>query len=232
MALTKFTIPIVLIIFKRPETTKKVLQILSQIKPEKLFVIADGPRTDQPGENLLCAETRQLVDTEVNWDCQVFTNYSPQNLGCRQRVISGLNWVFSQVEQAIILEDDCLPDLTFFPFCAELLAKYAEENSVMAIAGDNFQPRDYQNNYQSNYSYYFSLYPHCWGWATWRRAWQKLDEQLTDWPLLREKNWLKQKLTNPLAMQYWSKIFQNVYEGFNSWAYIWQYACWLHQGLT
>ena len=232
MALTKFTIPIVLIIFKRPETTKKVLQILSQIKPDKLFVIADGPRSNQAGENLLCEETRQLIETEVNWDCQVFTNYSPDNLGCRQRVISGLNWVFSQVEQAIILEDDCLPDLTFFPFCAELLPKYADANNVMVIAGDNFQLRDYQSNYQNNYSYYFSLYPHCWGWATWRRAWQKLDEQLTNWPQLRQKNWLKEKLTNPSAIQYWSKIFQNVYEGFNSWAYIWHYSCWLQGGLT
>ncbi|MGB3239254.1 MAG: glycosyltransferase family 2 protein, partial [Geitlerinemataceae cyanobacterium] len=112
--------PVALLIFNRPDTTEKVFETIRQAKPPKLLVVADGPRSDRPGEAEKCAEARAIVD-RIDWECQVFQNYSDTNLGCRYRVASGLNWVFETVEEAIILEDDCLPHPSFFRFCEELL---------------------------------------------------------------------------------------------------------------
>ncbi|MDE5120028.1 MAG: class I SAM-dependent methyltransferase, partial [Trichodesmium sp. St19_bin1] len=194
--------------------------------PPQLLVIADAPRPDKPGEVEKCIAARKIVDL-VDWKCEVLTNYAEVNLGCRERIYSGLNWAFSLVESAIILEDDCVPHLTFFRFCQELLDIYQDNNKVMAISGDNFQ---FGYN-PIEYSYYFSRYLHCWGWATWRRAWKNYDNQMQLWPKLRDSKWLENILQDSHAVQYWSKIFQNNYQGFYSWAYAWIFACWNHHSL-
>ncbi|MGF1493829.1 MAG: TylF/MycF/NovP-related O-methyltransferase [Microcoleaceae cyanobacterium] len=223
--------PVVLIVFNRPQTTQQVFDRIRQARPLQLFVIADGPRSNRPGEVDQCWTTRNIIH-QVDWDCEVFTDFSDKNLGCRQRISSGLTWVFNQVETAIILEDDCIPHPTFFQFCEELLEYYREDERVMAISGDNFQfGRKYGDE-----SYYFSRYPHCWGWATWRRAWKYYDDTLKLWPWVQSgNNQLRQNLEQILpekaALEYWLKIFQAVYNGFNSWAYAWKFDCWIRQGL-
>jgi len=151
--------------FKRPDMTQKVFELIRQVKPPKLLVIADGPRQDRPEEAELCAAARAVVD-QVDWDCEVLKNYSDVNLGCRTRVYTGLDWVFQNVEEAIILEDDCVADPSFFRFCQELLERYRYDDRVMLIGGDN------THQYQATkYSYYFSQYALIWGWATWRHGW-------------------------------------------------------------
>ena len=219
--------PVCLIAFNRPDTTQKVFEAIRQVKPPKLLVIADGARADRPEEAEKCAKTREIIN-QVDWDCEVLTNYSDINLGCRKRVSSGLNWVFEQVEEAIILEDDCLPHPTFFRFCEELLERYRDNERVMAISGDNFQ----WGRKRTDYSYYFSRYNHIWGWASWRRAWRLYDLEMKIWPEVRDGNWLKDILQDSDAVNYWTKIFQGVYEGFNTWDYPWTFACWIHNGLT
>jgi tetratricopeptide (TPR) repeat protein len=219
--------PVCLIIFNRPDTTETVLEAIRQAKPPKLLVIADGPRTDRPGEAEKCAAARAIIN-RVDWDCEVLTNYSDTNLGCRKRVSSGLDWVFDLVEEAIILEDDCLPHPTFFRFCEELLERYRHNEQVMVISGDNFQ----FGRKRTEYSYYFSRYNHCWGWATWRRAWGHYDNEMKLWPEVRDGNLLGDILQDTQAVSYWSYIFQSVYGGFSSWAYPWTFSCWIHNGLT
>ncbi len=217
--------PVVLIIFRRPDTTQKVFEVIRQVQPSKLFVIADGPRLDKPGEAEKCIAARKIIE-QVDWNCEVLTNYSDINLGCKKRVSSGLDWVFSLVEEAIILEDDCVPDPTFFYFCQELLERYRDETRVMQILGEN------THGYQSQkYSYYLSCYTFYCGWATWRRAWKLYDGSLKVWPQLRETKWLDNLLGNERAVQYWLKIFDLVYEGFNSWGWAWSFTCFLHRGL-
>ncbi|MEM1172101.1 MAG: methyltransferase domain-containing protein, partial [Cyanobacteria bacterium P01_H01_bin.35] len=223
----KLTTSVVLIIFNRPDTTAKVFQAIRQVKPPQLFVIADAPRHNKPGEFGKCMEARKIINL-VDWECEVLTNYAEVNLGCRERIYSGLNWVFSLVESAIILEDDCVPHPTFFQFCQELLEKYRDNNQVMAISGDNFQ---FGNN-PTKYSYYFSRYSHCWGWATWQRAWKNYDDKMQLWSKFRDSKWLENILQNSEAVQYWSEIFEKNYRGFNSWAYAWVFACWNDHGLT
>ena len=219
--------PVVLIIFKRPDTTEKVFEAIRQAKPPKLLVIADGPRVDVPGEAEKCAAARAIID-RVDWDCEVLTNYSDTNLGLRNRVSSGLNWVFKLVEEAIILEDDCIPHLTFFRFCEELLEKYKHNHRIAHITGNNFQ----FGKQWTQYSYYFSRYTHCWGWATWKRAWNYYDNDMKLWSSVRETNWLDNFLQNSIASQYWSNNFQKTYQGFNSWNYAWFFSCWSNDLLT
>ena len=220
--------PVAFLIFNRPDTTKKVFEVIRQAQPAKLLVVADGARSDRPGEAEKCQATRAIID-RVDWECEVLTNYSDINLGCKVRVSSGLNWVFNNVEEAIILEDDCLPHPSFFLFCEKLLKYYREDERIMVISGDNFQ----FGRKRTTYSYYFSRYNHCWGWATWKRAWQHYDVEMKLWQQIRDNNWLESILERPRAIEYWQKVFQATYdENINSWAYRWTFACWIQNGLT
>jgi glycosyltransferase involved in cell wall biosynthesis/SAM-dependent methyltransferase len=222
----KLTTPVAFLIFNRPDTTEIVFEAIRQAKPPKLLVVADGARVDKEGERELCQQVRTIID-QVDWECEVLTNYSDVNLGCRKRVSSGLDWVFEQVEEAIILEDDCLPHPTFFRYCQELLEKYRDHEEIMMISGDNFQ----FGRKRTEYSYYFSRYGHVWGWASWRRAWTKNDDSMTQWKELKDTNWLDNILQNEQATVFWSRIFQGVYDGFDTWDYIWVFTLWANNGL-
>jgi hypothetical protein len=220
--------PIVFLVFNRPDTTKKVFEVIRQVKPPILLVSADGARKDKPEEVEKCAAVRQIIDT-VDWECKVLTNYSDINLGCKKRISSSLDWAFSLVDKAIILEDDCLPNISFFRFCEELLEKYQDDTRIMTISGNNFQ---FGKN-RTDDSYYFSIYNHCWGWATWKRAWQHYDVEMKLWSKVKKEGWLKDILINPCAVRYWQNKFQKAYENkVDTWAFRWTFACWVQSGLT
>lgn len=220
--------PIAFLIFNRPDTTRRVFAEIAKARPPNLLVIADGPRADHPDDAEKCAAVRAVIDG-VDWDCEVLTNYSDVNLGCKRRISSGLNWVFDIVEEAIILEDDCLPHPTFFRFCEELLDKYREDKRIAMISGNNFQ----FGRKRTEYSYYFSRYPHIWGWASWRRAWDNYDVDMKLWPEIRDGRWLEGLLDNKKSVCYWNYIFENVYKGkIDSWAYQWTFSCWIQSALT
>jgi hypothetical protein len=220
--------PVAFVIFNRPDTTERVFAEIARAKPSKLLVVADGPRTNRPGEQEKCALTRAVID-RVDWDCEVLTNYSDINLGCKRRVSSGIDWVFEQVEEAIILEDDCLPHESFFRFCDELLDRYRDDPRVMAISGDNFQI----GRPQGPNSYYYSRYTHIWGWATWRRAWQHYDVTMSSWREKRQSEWVGKFVNGRQATRYWTDIFHSVYAGkIDTWDYQWLFACWMQNALT
>lgn len=225
----KLNTPVALIIFNRPDTTARVFEAIRQAEPPKLFVIADGPRANKPDDADKCAATRAVVE-RVDWDCEVSENFSEENLGCGLRPASGISWVFEQVEQAIILEDDCLPHPTFFRFCEELLADYRDDERVMHISGTNFL----FGRRRADYSYLFSRYPFCWGWATWRRAWRHFDYDLKSWPLLRDGDWLRDVLGEAGAVQHWTAGFEDAYVAGKShiWDFQWIFALWSQHGLS
>ncbi len=220
--------PVALIIFNRPESTRQVFNAIRAARPQQLFVIADAPRPHHPEDIAKCAATRAIID-QVDWDCEVFKNYADQNLGCGLRPASGLDWVFGQVETAIILEDDCLPDPTFFPYCTELLDRYQDDARIMHISGNNFQ----FGQQRGEASYFYSRYTHHWGWATWRRAWQHFDYDMAKWSYLRSTNWLNTVLDTPAAVAYWQQIFDEVYDAdkLHIWDYQWTFACWQNDSL-
>ena len=221
---TCLTTPVALLIFNRPTLTERVFEAVAKARPERLLVVADGPRF--PGEEEKCARARAVVE-RVDWDCQVLTNFAERNLGCRGRVSSGLDWVFSQVEEAIILEDDCLPAPSFFRFCQELLARYRHDERVMHIGGVNFQ--DGYN--QTPYSYYFSRHTHCWGWATWRRAWQFYGVDMSLWP--ENRGSVAALFDDEVERDYFTGAFEQAFRGeVDTWDYQWAYACMVQSGLS
>jgi len=214
--------PVVLLVYNRPKLLGQLLELLRTIRPGTVLVVADGPRSDMPGDKEACAEVRALIEKGINWNPRVLAEYAETNLGLRQRVASGLTWAFQQVERAIILEDDCLPHPSFFQFCTEMLERYEGDDRISAISGDNFQ----EAGFDCGASYYFSRYPHCWGWASWRRAWQSYDDVMTDWPRLRESGWLEDFLPERSALL-WKTNFDGAYDRtIPTWYYPWAYACW------
>ena len=220
--------PVAFIVFNRPNTTKKVFAEIAKARPPKLLVIADGPRSNHPDDIKKCAEVRAIID-DVDWDCEVLTKYSTENMGCRHCPPKGLDWVFEVVEEAIILEDDCLPHPDFFRFCEELLEKYRYDERIAMISGDNFQ----FGRKRTPYSYYFSRYPHLWGWASWRRAWKRYDANMKLWPIIRDGRWLQDILGDKKSVRYWTKQIENTYQGkIDSWDYQWVLECWIKNKLT
>jgi hypothetical protein len=212
--------PVAFFVFKRPDTTRRVFDAISKARPTKLLLIADGPRGDRAGEAEACRQVRDIVD-RVDWPCEVYKDFSQLNLGCGQRMISGLNWVFSLVEEAIILEDDCLPDLSFFTFCQELLEKYRGNERVAYICGDNFVER----YMKPGNSYYFSQIGGIWGWATWRSEWLRYDRHLSDWPKLRDQGVLEELFDEPKVIRHFTEIFDAMHEnrGPDTWDHQWLY---------
>ena len=167
---------VLFIIFNRPETTKKVFSAIRAYRPERLFVAADGPRPGRPDDQEKCAAARALV--QCDWPCEVHTRCLDANAGCRDAVSGGVGWFFEQVDEGIVLEDDCLPCPDFFRFAEAALERYRGDERVMHISGVNFQVRPA--------GAYFSTIPHIWGWASWRSAWRHYDVGMADFPARRE----------------------------------------------
>jgi len=222
----QLTTPVAFFIFNRPDTTFKVFEKIREAKPQKLLIIADGAKfPEEWGE---CNKARSIIE-QIDWNCEVSTNFSEINLGCKLRVSSGLDWVFSEVEEAIILEDDCLPEPSFFGFCQELLEYYRNDTRIMCISGNNFQ----FGRRRTLDSYYFSAFSHCWGWATWRRAWQYYDLEIKLWEIIKDDYWLRNMFHSYHAIKYWKHIFQEVYSNLiDTWDYQWFFACCIQSGLT
>ncbi len=218
--------PVVFLIFNRPELTQTVFEAIRQAKPQKLLVVADGHRFPEEAEK--CQKTREIIN-QVDWKCEVLTNFSESNLGCKKRVSSGLDWVFSEVEEAIILEDDCLPAPSFFSFCQTFLEYYRHDARIMHISGNNFQDGQSRNDY----SYYLSKYTHVWGWASWRRAWKYYDVTLKTWPEYKKSSMVGSICESVGEQKYWTDIFENVFNNaIDTWDYQWLYTCWFQSGLS
>ena len=224
----KLTTPVAFLIFNRPDPTARVFAEIAKARPPKLLVVGDGPRASRQGELERVAATQAII-AKVDWPCEVLTNFSDVNLGCKKRVSSGIDWVFEQVEEAIILEDDCLPDPSFFRFCQEMLDRYRDDERVAMISGDNFL----FGKKVIPESYYFSRYMHIWGWASWRRAWKDYDVDIVAWPAARTSGLIENLFRNQGERDYWCKAFSGVFDGrIDTWDYQWVLSCWLQSRLA
>lgn len=213
--------PIAFFIFNRPEVTQRVFSEIARARPPMLLVVGDGARPDRNGEAIKVAMTRSIVD-QVDWPCEVLTNFSKANMGCKNRVSSGLDWVFEHTEEAIILEDDCLPHPTFFRFCEEMLVRYRHDHRIGMISGDNFQ-FGYRIN---DDSYYFSNNTHIWGWATWRSRWQNdYDVDMKNWPKIKSEGRVADWVITKPEKDFLTDTFDRVYNGkIDTWDYQWYFA--------
>lgn len=221
--------PVLLIIFNRPDLVRLSLDAIRKVQPDRLYIAADGPRPGNANDAQACRDARLVAD-RVDWNCTVKTLFRDENLGCRVGVSSAIDWFFEHEPEGIILEDDCVPDASFFRYCDELLGRYRSDERIMVISGSNFQ----RGREVSPDSYFFSRYNHCWGWASWRRAWQHYDRDMSLWPAFKAEGCLgKWADGNPRFVEYWSRIFDRAAAGkIDSWAYRWTFSCWVHNGLT
>lgn len=219
-----FSIPILFIVFNRPETTAQVFSAIRQAQPRCLFIAADGPRDSVVTDRDRCMETKKIVSA-VDWDCDVKTLFQEKNLGCRFGPSSAITWFFENVDQGIILEDDCLPDQSFFPYCEELLNRYRNDNRIFSINGSNLAYPGCE------FSYSFSQFMNMWGWATWKRVANLIDYDLMYWKKMKfRKLWLYRKLnTNNWFdldinwIRYWDDRIKWLLDGFATWDYQWVY---------
>jgi hypothetical protein len=225
-----FDIPVVLLVFNRPNVTEELVRKLEFIRPSKLYVVADGPRESRQDELELCLKTRQVIENGISWKCEIHKKYSEYNLGCGISVSSGLNWVFEHEEYAIILEDDCIPAISFFSFCKELLIKFRYDTRVMHICGSRWN----EERIRPEISYFFSKYSHVWGWATWHRAWTLFDYNLTTWPIVKKEKYLYSVFESQRVIDYYTKIFDTYYNKSlkPGWATQWFYSVIVNSGMA
>ena len=220
-------VPVLFCIFNRPELTRQVFERIREAQPEVLLVVSDGPRPDREGEHAAVLQSRSVLQN-VDWDCEVKTNFADENMGCKARIATGITWAFEHAEELIILEDDCLPDPTFFNYCGELLNRYRDNPNIMMISGNNFQPTS-----STEASYYFSHWTHIWGWATWKRAWQHFDVDVGDWPQRKHENFFADIFPSETDQNHWRQVMDNQHAGLiDTWDFPWTYACWKSGGLT
>lgn len=220
--------PVALFVFNRPDLTARLVEIVREAAPPLLLVSADGPRPDRPDDERLCAETLEIIKA-VDWHCEVRWNVREHNLGCGPAMSQGIDWVFSQVDRAILLEDDCLPDPTFFAFCDELLERYADDSRVMQIAGSNLEPPAEVFN---GASYSFASFPLVWGWATWRRAWAHYDFNMGTWPALRDAGGLRGLHASWNRRAHLRREWDHIHAGNGTWDHQWQYTVMSQHGLS
>lgn len=181
MVQEQLTTPILLIFFNRPETFIKVFEMVRKVKPKKLYLAQDGPREGNYIDRDRVEQCRKIAEN-IDWDCQVYKNYSEKNMGCGMRPQSAISWVFKQEEKAIILEDDCIPSRSFFIYCEELLNRYKDDERICLISGLNHFEK-WDTLHQSNADYFFCKTGAIWGWATWARAWKYYSYDLMEYSM-------------------------------------------------
>lgn len=224
----RLTTPVVLLTFNRPDTTMRVLDRIRVFQPSILYLVSDGARNDKPGETDIVSSIRKQMESAIDWDCEIRKIYATENMGCAKRVASALDIVFENVEMAIILEDDCVPNDSFFQFCEEMLDTYRDEDQIMSICGSTsieYTPSD-------KVDYFFSREFGCCGWATWRRAWSKFDYDMSDFagqrnnPIFREVFFYRRAYWNIMAQ--FEALFKS--DTKFSWAYIFYYCSIISDG--
>jgi hypothetical protein len=220
--------PVALVLFNRPDLTERVFAEIARVRPPTLLLVADGPRPNRPDDVAKCAAARAIVQ-RIDWPCEVIRNYSDVNLGCGRRTTSGMQWIFGQVDEAIVLEDDTVPCPSFFDFCEAMLERYRDDERVMHVSGDNWLA---ERPVAESYS--FSRYCLSWGWASWRRAFRLYDPRMMQWPSVRETRWLEDLMTGDTrAVEFWRRIFDATFsDKVNTWDYQWLFTIWLHHGLS
>ena len=223
-----FDTPILFLVFNRLDTTKLVFEQIRNIKPKILYIASDGPRKNRKDEVIKVSEVRSFIMDNIDWDCEIKTLFRNQNLGCKYAVSSAIDWFFDNVTQGIILEDDCVPNKSFFYYCQDLLNKYKNDFRIWQISGCNFQKEKIDDK-----SYYYSKFNHVWGWASWSSRWSHYDVEMTDYEEFNCNNVISNLISDTNERLFWSKIFNDVSKNkIDTWDYQWTYKVWCNNGLT
>ena len=220
----KLTTPVSIFFYRRPDHLRQVMTKIREARPAVLFGVSDGPKPGNEEIQKGVEESRRIFREMIDWPCRWELLERETNLGSYLSVSRGLDWVFERVTETIVLEDDTVPDLTFFRFAAELLERYRDDPKVGAVCGNNYDdPKDWT----SEASYRFTRYHHSWGWGTWKRAWKCFDREeklLSEIPKIKKENWMK---LSRREWAYWERCFQRAYSRkLDAWDYRWTLSLW------
>lgn len=210
-------VPVVFNFFNREDTALSVFETIRQAKPRKLYLVADGARAGRAGEKEKVEALREKILSRIDWDCEVHKNFADKNMGCRDRIVSGYDWVFEQEEMAILLEDDTCPLPSFYPYCQELLERYRDDERIFLIAGNNLN-----QSYEIRDSYAFSRFPSTWGWATWARAWHCYDGTMKTWEKMKAGKAHEQYYGRKFAKLYMPVVEQGFNGKVDTWDWQWE----------
>jgi len=220
--------PILLVFFNRPEVLRQNLLSLARIKPRKLYLACDGPRSNRSDDHLHVMECRRIANELVKWDCDIETLYTEFNYGCDTWVPNAISWFFSKVDSGIVLEDDCIINEGFARFSAEMLEKYRGEHRVMNISASNFQ-----QNIWGDGDYYFSAYPSNWGWASWARAWKKYDSDMVKISNFINSSEFSKFMPDKEQQRYWMRFYEGLRsQKYTFWDAKWLLSIWANQGIS
>jgi hypothetical protein len=223
-----FGTPILFLTFNRPETTELVFERIRAVRPAKLYVASDAPRANKKNERELVEKVRNYVLDHIDWPCQTKMLVRDENLGCGRAVSGAINWFFEQESEGIILEDDCVPDESFFKFSAMMLEKYRDDDRITHVSGTATIPKEEKKD-----TYYFSKYFNIWGWATWRRAWNNYCFSLRDYRKFRTANQIVNVFAEKSVQEFWLNHFDDIYARKNdTWDFQWSYANFINNGLA
>jgi len=207
--------PVLFIIFNRSDTAIQVLAEIKKARPARLYITADGPRPNRPGEDVACAQTKEAIIAAIDWECEVKTLFREQNAGPKEAISSAISWFFENETEGIILEHDCLPDNSFFRFCDVLLTKYRLDTRIWLISGSNLARKKF-----GNASYFFSRLTNGWGFATWKRSWNYYNKDLTQYEESEVRHHLENIFDESLIIDSWEQIFKYMKAGkIDTWDY-------------
>lgn len=224
-----YDVPVLFLTFNRPQHTLVVLERLRMLQPGRLYIHCDGPRPHHADDEKNVTAVRAVIEKQIDWPCEIQTLYRTTNMGLRDGVFDAINWFFKHEPEGIIVEDDCVPDLSFFRFCQELLEHYRDDAQIMHIGGSNLAEKWTANNKDS---YIFSRFSFVWGWASWRRAWEKMSINLDGLEEFSHSEMFKQFVSSRLSRHYMLDKFQVTKQRKNnSWAYAWFYSILKNNGL-
>jgi hypothetical protein len=219
-------VPVAMIVYKRLDKTKQSFAAVRSVAPKKLYIIADGPKDAEDKKQVQAV--REFIDSHIDWDCKVYRDYAPVNMGARYRMPSGMAWVFKKEDRAIFIEDDIKASPNFFYFCRDMLEHYKNDKRVAMISGCNLYPGD-ESFGKDDIS--FSSFALTWGWATWRRAWQDYDVNIRNWPQLKRKNVLR-KVMSADTRRFFTVVFDDLqYHWYKIWDYQWYLMMWSNDRL-
>lgn len=220
--------PLMLVVFNRPDYVARSFEQIRSARPERLFIASDAARVDRVGEADAVMASRSIAE-QVDWPCELTRIYAESNLGCAIRVSTAIDTAFESVDRLCILEDDCVADPSFFKFVDCMMDRYDKVGQVTTVTGNNHQ----DGQHRGDGDYYFSKYSHCWGWATWRTAWQHFEFPLQSWRAYSKHETFREMLGDRREYRYWLSIWEAIQRGkLNSWAIPWLFSQWRVGGLT
>jgi hypothetical protein len=220
--------PVLLILYKRPETTRRVFAGIREARPARLYIAGNAPASNDEQE-LVSVQAARAIAEEVDWPCEVKKLFRTEHLRAKESITSSISWFLREEPEGIILEDDCVVSADFFGFAAAMLERYRDDERVFQISASNFQ----DGNRRGDGDYYFSRYNHIWGWATWARAWRHADVDLKKLDVKRFEELARKMIPRVLPRKYWMTMFRYIRSGkIDTYDYQWMISMWLQDGMS